>query len=426
LERYITGLLTDLDRKNCDTIAAAVAGTSTERLQHLLTDAQWDPQELDALRVRRLSQKSPKGGILLIDDTSFPKKGSRSVGVGRQYCGELGKVANCQVVVSAQYVADELRSSCPLHWPLSGRVYLPKEEWANDTKRRERAHVPEEIAFETKPQIALSMIEQAREWGVPFEFVVADAGYGDNPSFLEGLEKREVGYVCAVESTFGVRLPEEVVAAKECSAAPLHSAQSVLGDLPEQAWQTVTWREGTKGQLGKQMVALRAHRATGSSRHSTSHSSSLSTGPEGWLIGERPLPKEDEDAEEKQAETKYYFCNLAQETTLERLAELAHSRWSIEQFYEDAKGEVGLGDYQGRRWDGLHRHLALVMLAYSYLMLQSTSEGEEAASLEEGFSPLSAKTEDAAGDPPAGNDVAARGSGGVVHQNGSNKELPST
>jgi SRSO17 transposase len=152
----------------------------------------------------------------------------------------------------------------------------------------------------------------------------------------------------------------------------------------------------------------------------------VSTGPEGWLIGERPLPKEDEDAEEKQAETKYYFCNLAQETTLERLAELAHSRWSIEQFYEDAKGEVGLGDYQGRRWDGLHRHLALVMLAYSYLMLQSTSEGEEAASLEEGFSPLSAKTEDAAGDPPAGNDVAARGSGGVVHQNGSNKELPST
>jgi SRSO17 transposase len=304
---------------------------------------------LDALRVKLLSQKSPKGGILLIDDTSFPKKGSRSVGVARQYCGELGKVANCQVVVSAQYVADELRSSSPLHWPVNARVYLPKEEWALDHEQRKRAHVPEEVDFQTKPQIAISMIEQAKEWEVPFEFVVADAGYGDNPSFLEGLDKREVAYVCAIEDSFGVRLPEEVVAAKEAGVpqykgmghppkerpAPLHSAESVLGDLPEQAWQTVSWREGTKGQLAKQMVAVRAHWATGSPRHSTSHSR-VSTGPEGWLIGERSLPKEGGQEEEKQVQTKYYFCNLAEDTSLERLAELAHSRWSIEQFYEDA------------------------------------------------------------------------------------------
>jgi SRSO17 transposase len=426
LERYITGLLTDLHRKNCDTIAAAVAGTSTERLQHLLTDAQWYPQELDALRVRRLSQKSPEGGILLIDDTSFPKKGTRSVGVARQYCGELGKVANCQVVVSAQYVSDEPHSLRPLHWPLSGRVYLPKDEWANNTQRRERAHVPKEVGFETKPQIALSMVDQAQEWGVPFGFVVVDAGYGNNPNFLEGLEKRKVAYVCAIEGTFGVRLPEEVVAAKESGVppykgigqppkerpAPLHSAESVLGDLPEEAWRTVGWREGTKGPLSKQVVAVRAHWGTGSPRHSTSHGRE-STGPEGWLIGERPLPKE--GGEEKQAQTNYYFSNLEKDTSLERLVEVGHTRWAIEQFYEDAKGECGLGDYQGRRWDGLHRHLALVMLAYSFLMLQSSSsEAEEAPSLEEGFSPLNSKTHDAAGDPPAGIDVAARGSGGVA------------
>jgi hypothetical protein len=124
LERYITGLLTDLDRKNCDTIAAAVAGTSTERLQHLLTDADWDSQELDGARVRSLSQKSPKGGVLILDDTSVPKQGKSSVGVARQYCGAVGKRANCQVLLSAQYVADEPESSRPLHWPVCARLSL--------------------------------------------------------------------------------------------------------------------------------------------------------------------------------------------------------------------------------------------------------------------------------------------------------------
>src|ERR671910_3510636 len=183
LERYITGLLTDLDRKNCDTIAAALAGTSTERLQHLLTDADWDSRELDGARVRSLSAKSPQGGILVLDDTSFPKQGKSSVGVARQYCGALGKRANCQVVVSAHYVADEPESSRPLHWPVCAQLYLP-EGWANDRERRERAHVPEEVGFRNKPRIALSMVELSREWDVPFEVVVADSGYGANPNFL--------------------------------------------------------------------------------------------------------------------------------------------------------------------------------------------------------------------------------------------------
>jgi SRSO17 transposase len=152
LERYITGLLTDLvDRKNCDTISAAVAGTSTERLQHLLTDADWDSKELDGARVRSLCQKSPEGGILVLDDTSFPKQGKSSVGVAPQYCGALGKRANCQVVVSAHYVADEPESSRPLHWPVGAQLYLP-ESWAKDRERRELWHVPEEVRFRSKPQ----------------------------------------------------------------------------------------------------------------------------------------------------------------------------------------------------------------------------------------------------------------------------------
>src|SRR5438093_66395 len=131
VERYVTGLLTDLPRKNCDTIAAAVAGTSTERLQHLLTDADWDPVVLDEQRVRRLVAQTPPDGILVLDDTSFPKQGTSSVGVQRQYCGALGKRANCQAVVSAEYVADEPASSTPLHWPVTARLYLP-EGWDDD------------------------------------------------------------------------------------------------------------------------------------------------------------------------------------------------------------------------------------------------------------------------------------------------------
>jgi SRSO17 transposase len=439
LERYVTGLLTDLERKNCDTIAAAVAGTSTERLQHLLTDADWDSKELDGARVRSLSEKSPEGGILVLDDTSFPKQGKSSVGVARQYCGALGKRANCQVAVSAHYVADEPESSRPLHWPVSGRLYLP-EGWAKDRERRERAHVPEEVRFRSKPQIALSLVDLSQEWEVPFEVVVADSGYGKYPMFLEGLEDRKLPYVCGVESTFGVRLPDEVVAAKEAGAplyrgrgqppkerpAPLHTAEELIGSLPEEAWQTVSWREGTKGTLGKRMVALRAHRATGSDRHSTTHERVL-TAQEGWLIAERPLvrPAEGEDLPDEE-ELKYYYSSLEAGVSLKRLAALAKSRWAIEQFYEDAKGECGLGDYQGRRFDGLHRHLALVMVAYSFLMLHSSILGK-GLSEEEAFPPrFSGQAHDAASDSPAGIDVVVGRPGALVHRNRQDKDLPSS
>jgi SRSO17 transposase len=433
LERYVTGLLTDLDRKNCDTISAAVAGTSTERLQHLLTDAQWDPEELDAARVGALSERSPEGGILLLDDTSFPKQGKSSVGVARQYCGALGKRANSQVVVSAEYVADEPESGTPLHWPLNARVYLPEDGWAKDEKRREQAHVPEEVLFESKPQIGLSLVEQAREWEVPFGVVVADSGYGDNPNFLRGLEERRIAYVCGVESTFGVRQPEEVKGAKEAGRppyeglgqppkerpAPLYSADEVLGSLPEDAWREVSWREGNRGTLSKRMVAVRMHRGTGSDRHSVSHGR-VETGPEGWLIGERPLIGHG-------GESKYYFATLPQAASLKRLTELAHSRWAIEQFYEDAKGECGLSDYQGRRFDGLHRHLSLVMVAYSFLMLSSSAEAIEEDPSRGSFSPLGgSQAHDSTSDSQASVDVAAGRPGGVVDRDRPDQDLPST
>jgi SRSO17 transposase len=432
LERYVTGLLTDLPHKTCDTIAATVAGTSTERLQHLLTDADWDPKKLDEQRVRQLASQSPPDGILVLDDTSFPKQGTSSVGVQRQYCGALGKRANCQVVVSAEYVADAPTTRAPLHWPLTAQLYLP-EGWADDPERRNRAHIPKEITFQTKPTMALSLLDRAKQWDVPFRFVVADAGYGDNPKFLEGLEERTLPYVCAVERSFGVRLPDEV---REAAAAkpekpkgkgrpklprpaPLYAVEAVVAARDESAWQTVSWREGTKGALQKQFLAIRVHRATGGGswgkNGQRANPSRVSTGSEGWLLAERPIPGEE-------GEQKYYYSTLPADTPLERLVTLAHARWIVEQFYEDAKGECGLDDYQGRRWDGLHRHLALAMLTYSFLTLQRHAASD---SPDGGFPPLGADS-DLPSHTPADPGLVVPGSGAVAHRHRSSEPVPST
>lgn len=391
LERYTTGLLSDLDGKNCDNIAQAVAGTNVQRLHHMVADAEWDSGTMDRDRVGRLSASSPQGGILLLDDTAQVKDGDCSVGVGRQYSGTLGKVGNCQVIVTAHYVADALDSSAPLHWPVAARLYLPKS-WADDVERRRRAGVPEDLAFQTKHEIALDMVRRSREWGVPFRFVAADAAYGSNPGFLEGLEEQQVLYVCGVESGFGVRLPAEMQAAADTPPAkhrltgrprlrrpaPLHTVKTVSETIPEKAWRTVTWRDGSKGPLRKQFAAIRVHRATGNPAPDRVSASRLKTGPEGWLLVERPLPGEKGD-------WKWYYSNLPARTSLKRLVRLAHPRWVIEQFYREAKGVCGLDHYQGRSWRGLHRHLALVMLSYTFLVEQRAKASQNP---EGGFSPL--------------------------------------
>jgi SRSO17 transposase len=390
MERYLTGLLSDLPHKTCDTIADVIAGTSIERLQHLLTDAAWDPLKLDEMRVKRLLALHPvTDGILVFDDTGLPKKGNASVGVAPQYSGTLGKIGNCQVVVSAEYLADDPASSTPFHFPVSAQLFLP-ESWTQDAERRKQAQVPEEICQQTKPEIALGLLDRARQWGVPIQAVVVDAGYGDNPNFLQGLDDRQVPYVCAVQSTFGCRLPYEVQAVaaqkpvyggrgqpRKPRPAPLYTVKELIEAQPASAWQTIEWREGTKGTMQVQALAIRVHWATGSSLHSTSHSR-VHTGPQGWLLAERPVPEIVADGpqptqaapqEKEKEKIKYWFSVLPEDASLSRLVLLAHARWVVEQFYEDAKQECGLDHFQGRSFNGLHRHLALVMLAYSFLML---------------------------------------------------------
>jgi SRSO17 transposase len=247
------------------------------------------------------------------------------------------------------------------------------------------------------------------------------AGWRDT---TQGLDDRHVAYVVGVSSTFGVRLPAEVHAAALWSPprprgrgqpqkprpAPLSEAKAVLDALPEDRWQTITWRERDGVVLRKQFVAVRAHWATGGAQFSTSHPR-VWTGPEGWLLGERSVPG-------TRGEVKWYSSNLREDTSLQRLVELAHSRWPIEQFYEDAKGECGLAHYQGRRWDGLHRHLALVMLAYSFLARQRWTPADLA-----GFSPLW-RPAVLPGGPSPGAGVALPGRRVMAHGNQPDRPIP--
>ena len=335
LERYTTGLLTELPNKNCDTIAQAVPGTGEQRLQGFLTTMDWDEGDLNRQQVQFMVSTATLGeGVLLLDDTGFAKQGKASVGVARQYSGTLGKVGNCQVAVTCCY------SDSRATWPVGVRLYLP-ESWTQDPERCHKAGIPPEVGFQTKPEIALALVDQARAWGVPYRCVVADADYGDNPNFLAGLEERDEAYVVGVRADFRVHLEKRRRGQR---------ADRVLASLRRSQWRTIRWRQGSKGWLRKKFLALRCWRRSGDGKMK-----------EGWLLGERP-------ARGQQGEKKYYWSNLPATTPLEKLVEYAHRRHAIEQFHEEAKGELGWDQYQGRLWRGFHRHAITVMLAYSFLV----------------------------------------------------------
>jgi len=369
LERYTTGLLSDLPRKTAAGMDRALPGTNDQRLREFLTNTAWDAREMDRLRIaHRVKHATAGDGVLIVDDTGIAKKGNHSVGVARQYSGTLGRVDNCQVLVTGHYV------DAVFDWPVAGRVYLP-EGWASDPARRAKAHVPAEVSFATKGEIALTLIDQARKAGLEPRAAVTDAGYGGQPPFLDGLEARELAYAAAVGCEVRFRLAEAVEADPGDPPAPARRprgrprkttgledrvpalpAQAILSPLPEAAWQEVAWRQGSKGALVKQFARVHVHRAGKHGKHLESS---------GRLIGERPLPGHSGDA-------KTYFAWGLDDLSLKELVEVVHVRWVVERFYQDAKGELGLDDYEGRLWHGFHRHVARVMLAHCFLTLQQS------------------------------------------------------
>src|SRR5918992_4257612 len=249
LERYTTGLLTELPNKNCDTLAQAVPGSSEQRLQEFLTKMPWDEEDLNRQRVRKMIAEATRGeGVLVFDDTGFPKQGQASVGVARQYSGTLGKVGNCQIAVTCCYT-DRWAT-----WPVAAQLYLPKP-WAQDPTCRQQARVPAEVSFQTKPEIALQLLDQARAWGVPHRGVIADADYGDNPNVLAGLEARQEQYVVAVRTDFQA-------AVGRAAPTPVWRADALLQSVPRWQWRTIRWRQGSKGWLRKKFVAGRGWRVT--------------------------------------------------------------------------------------------------------------------------------------------------------------------
>ena len=369
LKAYCTGLLLPGERKSVEPMAARLAPENVRQthqsLHHVVADAPWsDEAVLRRVRDYALAAMMDQGPVVawVVDETGFVKKGTHSVGVARQYCGQVGKQENCRVAVSLSVTT--ATASLPVAW----RLYLP-QSWAQDQERRETAGVPKEISFETKPAIALQQILWAVEEGIPRAPIVGDAGYGGDTSFRDTLTARGLRYVLGVNRATTVWKPgEEPLPKKRWSGRGRpakclrrdedHQPVSVLAlaqGLPEKAWKNITWREGTKHRLRSRFAALRVRPA---------HRDEKRTEPraEEWLLIEWPKGEAEP--------TKYWLSTLPAETKFQGLVRLAKHRWVIERDYEELKQELGLGHFEGRGWRGFHHHGTLCIAAYGFLVAE--------------------------------------------------------
>jgi SRSO17 transposase len=359
-EVYLRGLMLDGKRKSIQPMAERLPDGNEQALQQFVSQSPWDWRPVR----QRLATQMTAGidpDAWVVDDTGFPKFGTASVGVARQYSGTLGKVANCQVGVSIHAATDQ--ASCPMDW----RLFLP-QSWDADAERRAACHVPEQVRHRPKWQLALDMADELGGWGLHPPVVVADAGYGESGQLRLGLEARGLAYVVQVKATTSA-YPEAV--APQVAPYPGRGrrprpryrtkrsslAQLVLAAGPS-AVKTVAWREGTRGKLRSRFVALRV-RPAGVKLRRAAAGAEL---PVRWLLAEWPQGEPEP--------VKYWLANLPDDTPLQELVRLAKLRWRIEHDYRELKDGLGLDHFEGRSFGGWHHHVTLVSLAHAFVTLQ--------------------------------------------------------
>jgi SRSO17 transposase len=346
LRDYCRGLLATEGRRSVEPMAAKTAPEITsaqhQRLLHFVANADW-PDEPMLAKVRELVLPSiVRHGPIeawIIDDTSFPKQGKHSVGVHHQYCGQLGKQANCQVVVTLS-IANHHASL-----PIAYRLYLP-QAWIDDAARRKKAHVPAAIKFKTKPQIALEQIHAAHAAGTPRGAVLLDASYGSNKALRDGITALGLTYAAAIVPSVKARpvRPREEQGLRA-------SVKGLALSLPKHAWRTITWRQGSNELLRSRFARLRVRAAPIRGAAKCAEETLLIEWPPG-------------EAEP----TKYWLATLDQTMSFRDLVDITKMRWRIERDYHDLKQEVGLGHYEGRGWRGFHHHGTLCIAAYGFLV----------------------------------------------------------
>ena len=343
---YCSGLLLDCERKSAEPIAAATAPNATsakhQSLLHFLAKGEWsDEKVLGKVRNLVLPQMDRHGPVeaWIVDDTSFPKCGSHSVGVSHQYCGQLGKQANCQVAVLLS-VANHAASL-----PVAYRLYLP-ESWAKDDERRRQAGVPDEVEFQTKPNIALQQIECACAAGIARGVVEMDCAYGSDLSLRLRLTALDLTYAVGVWARTLVRKAEPGTD-KPVTAADLAKS------LSKRAWRTIGWRDGTNARLVSRFARVRVRAAD---------EGTTSEEPEEWLIVEWPKGEKEP--------TKFWLSTLAEDISFEHMIDITMMRLRIERDYQELKQEVGLGHFERRSWRGFHHHATMCIAAYGFLVAE--------------------------------------------------------
>jgi SRSO17 transposase len=369
LKNYCKGLLLPGERKSIEPMAARLEPDSVQAmrqsLHHLAAKAPWsDEVVLEQVRNRVLPAMEKHGPVVawIVDDTGFPKKGMHSVGVTRQYCGQVGKQDNCRVAVSLSVAT--WSSSLPIAY----RLYLPKE-WAEDAERRGKTEVPVEVGFQTKPEIALDQIRAAVAAQVNRGIVLADAAYGINTEFREGLTQLGLQYVVGVQSSMTVwepgkqPLPPKTrgkmgrpprLLQRATDHQPV-SVKQLAMNLPSTAFKEISWREGAERKLQSRFAAVRVRPAHRDYWKAEPHA-------EEWLLIEWPRGETEP--------TKYWISTLAPDTRLKALIKMAKQRWIIERDYQELKQELGLGHFEGRNWRGFHHHATLCIAAYGFLVAE--------------------------------------------------------